>query len=362
MYNQMTDRFGLIQTEIVKAAPLFGRTISAMDGYSLEVFHGQIPIGSVRTRGSVPASNTGREFEKMRVNNGHIIYKVKIVRVPVPIVGSLITRDKYVRIYDITVDLVVSNPVLFVQGYQLGKDPIKLAIEKFKSSLQEEYASRTEHDKLVGFSRPRDVWNNDLHVDIGVMIMQISWHNLREDPKRDEAASIQREAENKKKSITTQDEIQKLEDTFERERDTLKREHERGEKRRQNEFEREEKMLRHVHDLHYRLRETAAQELTDILRERIRYTFERDGSINEVAEDSLKLLNAFHESLHKGSVVDSTLSNGSSANVKGTSPDADTISRDEDTTIEHEATTDPLNVPPNMSDLSGTKQKEAEEK
>lgn len=361
MYNQMTDRFGLIQTEIVKATPLFGRTISAMNGYSLEVFHGQIPIGSVRTRGSVSASNTGRESEKMRVNNGDIIYKVNIVRVPIPIVGSFMTQDKYVRIYDITVDLVVSNPVLFVQGYQLGKDPIKLAIEKIKSSLQD-YASRTEHDRLFRFNRPRDVWNNDLHKDIGMMVMQISWHDLREDPKRDEAASIQREAENKKKSITTQDEIQKLEDTFERERDTLKREHERGEKRRQNEFEREEEMLRHVHDLHYRLRETAAQELTDILRERIRYTFERDGSINEVAEDSLKLLNAFHESLHKGSVIDSTLSNGSSANVKGTPPDADTISRDEDTTFEHEATTDPLNVPPNMSDLSGTKQKEAEEK
>jgi hypothetical protein len=358
MYNQMTDRFGLIQTEIVKATPLFGRTISAMNGYSLEVFHGQIPIGSVRTRGSVSASNTGRESEKMRVNNGDIIYKVNIVRVPIPIVGSFMTRDKYVRIYDITVDLVVSNPVLFVQGYQLGKDPIKLAIEKIKSSLQD-YASRTEHDKLVGFNRPRDVWNNDLHVDIGMMVMQISWHDLREDPKRDEAASIQRDAENKKKSITTQDEIQKLADTFERERDTLKRERERGEKRKQNEFEREEEMLRHVHDIHYKLRETAAQELTDILRERIRYTFERDGSINEVAEDSLKLLNAFHESLHKGSVVDSILSNGSSENVKGTSPDADTISRDEDTTIEHDPTTDPLNVPPDMSDLSGTKQKEA---
>ena len=64
-----------------------------------------------------------------------------------------------------------------------------------------------------------------------------------------------------------------------------------------NEFEREEEMLRHVHDLHCRLRETAAQELTVILRERIRYT------------------------------------------------------------IEYEATTDPLNVPPDMSDLSGPKQK-----
>jgi hypothetical protein len=45
--------------------------------------------------------------------------------------------------------------------------------------------------------------------------------------------------------------------------------------------------------------------------------------------------------------------------VKGTSPDADTISSDEDTTIEDDPTTGPVNVPPDMSDLSGTKQKEA---
>lgn len=58
---------------------------------------------------------------------------------------------------------------------------------------------------------------------------------------------------------------QKLGDKLERERDALKREYERREQRKQNEFEHEEEMLRHMHDLRYRLRETAAQELTDIL-------------------------------------------------------------------------------------------------
>ncbi len=354
MYNQLTDRFELIRTEIVKAIPLFGRTISAVNGYSLEVFHGQIHIGSVRDRGSVPANNTGRESQKLRVNNGDVIYKVNIVHVPVPIVGSLMTQDKYVRIYDITVDLVVSNPILFVQEYQLGKDPIKLTIEKIKSSLQD-YASQTEHNKLVRFNRPRDVWNNDLHVDIGIMVMQIRWQDLREDPKRDEAAAIRREAEKKKKSITTQDEIQKLEDTFERERGALKREYERDEQLKQNEFKREEETRQHIHRLHLQLRETAAQELTDILRERIRYTFERGTEIDEVAEDSMKLLNAFHESLQRGSLVDSTLSSGSSTSANG-------ASSEEDATIRSNVETDPLfHTPPNLGDLSRASEKEADE-
>lgn len=354
MYNHMTDRFGLVQTEIIKAVPLFGRTISAVNGYSMEVFHGQIPIGSVRIRGSVPANNIGRESEKMRVNNGDIIYKVNIVPVAVPIVGSLMTQDRYVRIYDIAVDLVVSNPVLFVQEYQLGKDPIKLAIEKIKSSLQT-YASQTEHNRLVRFNRPRDVWNNDLHVDIGMMVMQISWQDLREDPKRDEEAAIQREAEKKKKSITTQDEIQKLEEMFERERSAQKRGYERDEQRKQNEFEREEETRQHIHRLHLQLRETAAQEVTDILRERIRYTFERGSAIDEVAEDSMRLLNAFHESLQRGGVVDSSLSSTSSISTNG-------ASSEEGEPVRNNVETDPLfHRPANLGDLSRTREKEAEQ-
>ena len=360
MYNQVTDQYRLVQIEIVKALPVFGRRITAMNGYSLEIFRGQVHLGSVRTHVSEPVSNTGRESVKMRVNNGDVIYKINTMALPVPVIGSLMTKDKYVRIYDITVDLVVSNPILFVDGYRLGRDPVKLAIEKIKTSLQD-YGSQTEYDKLVRFKQPQDVWNNKLLMDTGIRVSQINWWALREDPQRDDAATIQREAENKKKSITTQGEIQKLEDKLERERDALKREYERREQRKQNEFEHEEEMLQHMHDLHYRLRETAAQELTDILRERIRETFEGGRSISEVAKDSLKLLDAFHESLHRGSVVDATLSNGSNTNTNGTSSETHSISSDEDSTGEHEVTTDPLYTPPIISDLSDAEKKKAKE-
>ncbi len=318
MYNPVTDRFRLVQTEIVKAVPMFGRTLSAVDGYSLEVFRGEIPRGSVRSSSNGSESNTERESVKMKVYHGDVIYKVNIVPQPIPVVGSLTTKDNYIRSYDITIDLVVSDPVLFVRRYRLGRDPVKSAIGTVKDSLQD-YASRTEHDKLDSLKRLGDAWNNTLSAETGVMVTQISQWKLWKDPIRAEAFRIQQEAENKRESITIQAEIQKLEDRFERERDVLKSEHARGEHRKQKEFEREEETQRHMHELHMTLRAMAAEEVTAILRERIRDTFETGKQVDEVAEDSLKLLNAFHEGLQRGRVVDSTLSSGSNTSTNSTS-------------------------------------------
>ncbi len=344
MYNQVTDRFRLVQTEFVKAVPVFGRTIAAIENYSLEVFRGGDCLGSVRMSGPEFVNYTGQESVKMKVYNGDIIYRVSLVSQPVSISGSFTTKDKYVRIYDITIDLVVSAPDLFVRGYCLGKDPVNFAIEKFKSSLQA-YASRAEHDKVVAIKRLPDAWNNRLCEDTGMKVLQISEWNLRDDPKRVEMFTIVQEAEKNKVSMTKQAEMQRLKERLGRERDAEQRA-----------FEREEETLEHMHKLHLRLRETAAQEVTEILRDRIRNTFERGTPIDEVAEDSMKLLNAFHESLQRGSIVDSTLSSGSSASAIGAS------SAEEGTTARGEVETDPLfHTMPNLADLSRTKQKEVKE-
>ncbi len=360
MYNQVTDRFSMVQTEIVKAIPILGRTITAVNGYSIEVFRSDVHLGSVRTRDTRETNNTGPESLRMKVSNGDTLFRVSLVPRTVPVVGNLTTKDRFIRPYDVAIDLVVCNPVLFVQGYRLGKDPMHLAIERFKSGFQK-YASRTEHDKLYNFKQPLETWNNALCEYTGMKLMQISQWNLGDDPKREELSAIQQEAEKDALSIIIKAEIQKLEDRIERERAEEKREYERHEQRNQKEFEREDDTLQQMHKLRKTLRDTAAQEFTDILRERIRETFEGGKSISEVAEDSLKLLNAFHESLHRGSVVDSTLSSGPNVSLNGTFSDTDTISNDEDTTIEHDVKTDPLNVPPNMSDLSDTGQKETDE-
>lgn len=314
MYNQMTDRYIPVKTQLVKAFPGFGHTIVAVKDYSLEIFQREYHRGSVRILEAGSVNNTRREAEKMRVYNSDIIFKVCLVSQPVFISGHVKTKDKYVRIYDITFDVVVSDPVLFVQGYRLGKDPLHVATEMFKSALQSD-ASRTNHDKLTAIEQCSDQWNDWLCAKTGIKILKIRNWNFRDDPKRAEMDTISQEAEKNKASMKAEAEIQKLQESLDRERQAVQRA-----------FEREEETRDHMHELHLRLRETAAQELTDILRERIRYTFERGTPIGEVAADSMKLLTAFHESLLQGSVVDSTLLSGFSAN--GAPAKGDTTARD----------------------------------
>jgi hypothetical protein len=384
MYNQVTDRFGFVRTEIVQALPVLGRIISPTDGYSLEVFRSGEHFASVRPGTVAPASTTTRRSiqrpQHMKVANGDVVYRIRVFPQPIPLVGSFITLDNFVSIYDMTFDLVVSDPVLFAKGYRQGKDPVNLAIESFKTAFLD-YATKTERDKLKVLRQQGSVvWNgiirnNSLSTNAGMKIVQISQLTFRDrdDPVRVQMAAMQQDAGKDQLAISIKAENQRLEDhlqrirdsnkrfnerreleiqrKFEREEEERQRLYERQELERQSEFEREEKARQHMFDLHYQLRMAAAQELKEILRERIRDTFDRGKPIDDVADESMKLLNAFHDSLRRGYVF-STLLNGSSASVNGTS-------LDEDTTIEDDPTTGPVKVPPGMSDLSGTKQKEA---
>lgn len=359
MYNQITDRYRIVQTEIVKALPIFGRGISAVPNYSLEVFRADIPILSMPPRSASPASKSGQKPIKIKVRNGDVIYRISSIPHSVPIVGSFTTIDNYVRIYDMTLDLVVSDPVLFAQGYRLGKDPVNLAIEIFKSGFLY-HAAKTEHDKVKILQVPDPKFNDDLAKDTGMKIAQISQSSLRADPMRVQPAALRQDADQKKLEMDIKAEIQGHEDELSRIRDAGRRIYDRREQSKQNDFEREEKarqltfellelkrqkeferaqeklqnehqfnlrhlvreaeVQEHMHQLHYRLRETAAVELTEIFKERIRDTFERGRSFDGVAEDSLKLLHAFNESLLKGSTVNSIPSSGPSTSTNSTFP------------------------------------------
>jgi hypothetical protein len=368
MYNQITDRYRIVQTEIVKALPIIGRGISAVPNYSLEVFRADIPVLSVPPRSASPASKSGQKPIKIKVRNGDVIYRISSIPHSVPIVGSFTTIDNYVRIYDMTLDLVVSDPVLFAQGYRLGKDPLNLAIEIFKSGFLY-HATKTEHDKVRILRVPDPKFNDDLAKDTGMKIAQISQSSLRADPMRVQPAALRQDADKKKLEMDIKAEIQGHEDELSRIRDAGRRLYDHREQARQNDFEREEKarqltfellelerkkeferkektrqltferaqeklqnehqfnlrhlereaeVQEHMHQLHFRLRETAAVELTEIFKERIRDTFERGKSFDGVAEDSLKLLHAFNKSLLNGSTVNSTPPSGPSTSTNST--------------------------------------------
>lgn len=366
MSNQVTDRFRFVQTENVQALPMWERNISSEDGYSLEIFRSGEHFASVRPRTAGSASTTRRKSvqkpQQMRIDNGDVIYWVNIVPQPIPVVGIFTTLDNFACIYDITLDLVVSDPVLFVQGYRLEKDPVLLTMESFKKAFLD-YAAKTEYDKLNVLRPPDNVWNDSLSKDTGMRVAQISRWSLRGDPQRLETAKLYRDAVKDMLAIIIKSENQMLEDQFERIRDFEKRIHDRDELARQREFERselekqkafdrEERTRQHIFELHYQLRTAAAQELKEILKERIRDTFDRGKPIDSVAEESLKLLDAFQKSLYKG-YIDATTSNGHSSNKVASSGD--------DATTKLDVNIDLFRTQPNMSDLSDRGQKEPEE-
>ena len=200
MYNQVTDRYKFVEGAVIKAPPVLGRMISSVEDYSLELFRSKEYLRSLRPYNlqSGPVSRTRprsvRKPEQMRVYNGDVIYKIDMRPHSIPIVGSFKTKDNYVRIYDITLDLVVSDPVLFAKGYSLGKDPVHLAIEIFKTAFLR-YVAKTEHDKLKVLRQPDTEWNDRLSQDIGMKIAQISQSTIRDVPEREELSNITDEAQ-----------------------------------------------------------------------------------------------------------------------------------------------------------------------
>ncbi len=300
MYNQVTDRYRFVEVKVIAAPPVLGRMISSVEGYSLQLFRSKEYVRSLRPHNpkSGPVSRTRpksvQKPQQMKVYNGDVIYQIDMHPHSIPIVGSFKTKDNYVRIYDIILDLVVDDPVLFAKGYSVGKDPVNLAIDAFRNDLQK-YAEGHEHDKLTTMRQTGYEWNYGLSNGTGMRIHQIKQWTLREDPKRVETSEIEQDAEKNTLLVRMQADTKKLEEQFDRERSAWQ----------------------HMYQLHSQLSNTAAQELKAILQERIRDTFESGKPISEVAEETLKLLNV----LYKG-IGDFTFSNGTSAAMDGASPAA----------------------------------------
>lgn len=77
-----------------------------------------------------------------------------------------------------------------------------------------------------------------------------------------------------------------------------------------------------MYQLHYQLSTTAANELKTILQERIRDTFESGQPIDEVAKETMGLLNALYKGIENFSYSNGTfdLKNGSFTGGNGTMP------------------------------------------
>jgi hypothetical protein len=288
MYNQYTDCYKIVEVEVIKALPYWGRDILAIEDFSLQQFRKKEYVNSLRPYVKKPGSKP----PSMRVENGDAIYKIDLRERSIPFVGSFKTEDNFVRVYDFTLILKVSDPEICARRYSVGKDPVFLAIDSIRKALKK-YGKKHEHDQLTKLGKPSLDWNKGLVNETGIQILEITKWILHEDRKRLETAKIEQVTAKKVLKLQREVETGLIRERSERERDALQ----------------------HMYLLHRQLSSTAAVELKAILQERIRDAFESGQSIDKVAKDTLDLLNA----LYKG-IEDFSFAKGIKNNQNGAFP------------------------------------------
>lgn len=270
MYNQFTDRYRFVEVEVIKAVPFWGRRISSKENLSQQLFKNKEYVSTLRPH----ETKSGSKPLWMRVDNGDAIYKIDMRPHSIPVVGSFKTKDNFVRIYDFTLELEVANPVKFAELYSVGKDPVFLATDAIHNALLE-FGEEHEHDLLTKLVQPALVWNIGLADATGLRVQKITKWNLHEDVKRLETAEIEQDTVKMKLKLEREAETKMIQERSGRERDALQ----------------------HMYQLHYQLSTTAANELKMILQERIRDTFESGETIDNVAKETMDLLNALYKGI-----------------------------------------------------------------
>jgi hypothetical protein len=294
MYNQFTDRYRFVEVEVIRAVPFWGRKIFAKERYSQQLFQKKEYVCTLDPYEARPGSKPA----SMRVYNGEAIYKINMRPQPIPWTGSFKTKDNFVRIYNFTLILKVSNPVIFAKGYSAGQDPVFLTIDEIHKALVK-FGEEHEHDQLSKLKETDLEWNRGLADNTGIMVDAITKWILHEDMKRLETAEIEQETVKEKLRIQRETETDLIRERAEGEREALQ----------------------HMYFLHRQLSNTAAIELRAILQERIRDAFESGQPIDQVAKETLDLLNALYKGIENFSYSNGAFDaqNGASSGVNGNS-------------------------------------------
>jgi hypothetical protein len=332
MYNSQTDSLGLIECVVVEEGgrlfgkvpvPPFDRSLQPLPGKHQEVFRGGVPIGSVFPPGA-PTTN-GCRVEPVKVRSGDRIYRVSVSPKTYPIVGTILTKDRYQRIYEMSIEWQISNPLQIVYMYQRGEDPTGKAIAHFKASFQR-YASCFDHNKLDAVQFPFNQWAKSLRDQYGVIAF-CSQPVFRFDNKKTQEDKVHQDAKLRKFVIEAESDVKILEEESKRDQERQQRQFERDEKSKQNDFLREEKLKAQLNEARIKLLVQSVNDLVLINRERLKDAVDCNGSFKAVLEDSLKLLNAFNQPpQEEGVVVDASLQEDALFHLGNEDEDADSIS------------------------------------
>jgi hypothetical protein len=282
MGNSMTDQLLLAKKTYAPGIFLFQYRLQATADTIQVVFRGDECRGVVK-----PNIQKG---QGVKVRQGDIIIHVYVAPRSYVIAGTITTRDKYKRVYEIPVVLTASEPRKLARAYFQEKDPAKYALDALKQVF-ERHAYGFEYNKFQSMALPIDIWNLTEWDETGIYIEQNGKTTFRQDPRYNdldtEFIKLQQEIKKQEKDLQAKQQITMLQDNLDRERGIAK-----------TEFERQEKTKAQLYDICYNLRKVAAEEITAVLKERIHEGFERGKTASEISGEYFALLSIFEDAEH----------------------------------------------------------------
>lgn len=289
--NILTNQLNFVSQEEKKGIPFIERALIPQPGYHQVVYRKGVYTGRLQAG---TTANHG-----VKAQRGDDIFSVTDTPQPYALVGTIRTKDKFRRIYEIPLDVQVADPRRVVEVYVRQHDPAKLAIDAFKEKF-EYYASRYTHAQLLVLHQglPLKEWNISIIAMTGFAIQQSGKALFREDPDFTELATIEQATEKQRREIQAKYEIEAIEKEFQRTQENIQNDHRRREKEKQNDFQRQENTKEHINQICKQFRDVAVKELTAVLQERIREGFDSGRPISEIGGEYLSLFELFDDPFH----------------------------------------------------------------
>lgn len=298
------DDLGLIERIAVQKTlffgwPLFEQVLPPLPGTCQEIFRGGMHAASVP---SFETEGTGCSVrEPVRVRKGDEIYRVALYAARFPVVGTLLTRDHYQCRYRVDVVWRVSNPLQCVSLYHRDENPEREAMRFIKRTC-EGRARGIDRNQFGAAQFPFEECARSLSDRYGLTAVcsppAFYFDKTRED-EISQAARLRRVA------IEEEGGVKRVEDGIKRAQEQRQSQFVRDEKQKQQEFVREEKLKYRINEARITLLDQSVEELVNINKERLRDAADCNASFKSILEDSLRLLQAFHQTpLKETEIVD----------------------------------------------------------
>ncbi|HCP74194.1 MAG TPA: hypothetical protein DIU08_06085 [Ktedonobacter sp.] len=115
---------------------MFERLLPVIKEVSQEVFRDGKHFKSIYPLKDQVGGAISKSSGSVKIRKGDIIYRISLAPQPYNFVGTIQTRDKYQRIYEMSIELIVSNAKLFAILCFHDKDPVASVVREFKGAFQ----------------------------------------------------------------------------------------------------------------------------------------------------------------------------------------------------------------------------------